>query len=112
VPPVGIVVAYSKDSASLIRSERKSVNDGDGGGDDGWICVWGVCERTRRLGDRQGRETSRMCRLTRKPLRIRLDTESLTREARNNDDEFLIVAEINGFYMVAVLGASDRRCTC
>lgn len=45
-------------------------------------------------------------------VRIRLDTESIVRQARNKDDEFAIIAAINRFYIIALLGATDRRYTC
>jgi len=45
-------------------------------------------------------------------VRIRSDTESLTRRARNRDDELAIIAAINSFYIIAVLRFTDRRCTC
>jgi len=45
-------------------------------------------------------------------VRIRLDTISLTRQARNEDEELAIIAAINRFYVIALLGATDRRCAC
>ena len=47
-------------------------------------------------------------------VRIRLDTESLTRQARNEDEdeELAIIAAINRFYVIALLGTTDRRCAC
>jgi len=45
-------------------------------------------------------------------VRIRLDTISLTRQARNEDEELAIIAAINRFYIIALFGATDRRCTC
>src|SRR5277367_526972 len=43
---------------------------------------------------------------------IRLDTESLIKQARNEDEKLAIIAAIHRFYRVALLGATDRRCTC
>ena len=45
-------------------------------------------------------------------VRIRLDAESLTKQARNEDEELAIIAAINRFYIIALLGATDRRCAC
>lgn len=45
-------------------------------------------------------------------VRIRLDTESLIKQARNEDEELAIVGAINRFYIIALLGATDRRCAC
>ncbi|WP_035353352.1 hypothetical protein [Edaphobacter aggregans] len=44
-------------------------------------------------------------------VRIRLDMESLTKQARNEDEELAIIV-INRFCMIALLGATDRRCAC
>jgi hypothetical protein len=45
-------------------------------------------------------------------VRIRLDTESLVKQARNEDEKLAIIAATNRFYLIALLGATDRRCAC
>jgi hypothetical protein len=45
-------------------------------------------------------------------VRIRLDMESLIKQARNEDEKLAIIAAINRFYLIALLGATDRRCAC
>jgi hypothetical protein len=45
-------------------------------------------------------------------VRLRLDTESLVKQARNEDEKLAIIAAINRFYIIALLGATDRRCAC
>jgi hypothetical protein len=43
---------------------------------------------------------------------IRLNTESLIKRARNDDEKLAIIAAINRFYLIALLGVTDRRCAC
>ncbi len=42
-------------------------------------------------------------------IRIHLDTERLIKQARNKDEQLAIIAAINRFYTIALLGATDRR---
>ena len=44
--------------------------------------------------------------------RIRLGMDSLIKQARNEDEVLPIMAAINRFYMIVLLGATDRRCRC
>jgi len=43
------------------------------------------------------------------PVRIRLDAKRLISQAGNGDEELAILAAINRFYLIALLGATDRR---
>ena len=45
-------------------------------------------------------------------MRIHLDVESLIKHARNEDEQFAIIAAINRFYAIALLGSADRRYVC
>ena len=76
----------------LVRICGRSVNDGDSNSGDGWMFWPGYTVLTT--------------------IRIRLDTESLIKQARNEDEELPIMAAINRFHMIVLLGAPDRRCRC
>lgn len=113
MPPFGILVACSKD--------RESQFDQGGGVSTtvtvlettvGSACGEYVPELEDSAIDRARSKRGSSSDLCSTIVRIRSDTESLTRQARNRDDELAIIAAINRFYIIALFGATDRRCTC
>ena len=45
-------------------------------------------------------------------MRIHLDVETLIKHTRNEDEQLAIIAAINRFYAIALLGSTDRRYVC